>query len=100
MIARRALLAALPAAGAALALPTLPYVANAAPVADHDAALLNFLRTAEPHDIIQYHAGQMAKAMWRMKGGEWTLTINEEKNFVLLAGDPESLEHSLTQIFA
>jgi hypothetical protein len=87
MIARRAVLAALPAAVAVLAVPTLALAAKAAPQADADAALLNFLKTAEPHDIIQYHAGQMSNAMARMKGGEWKLTIDHDKNFVLLAGD-------------
>ena len=144
MIARRALLAGLPAAGLVTAVPALaatettglvglPLAAVHAekvaaamampeamgswvvtiksgdakqPIffqngvqAAKDAALLRFLATAEDRDIAQYHAGELAKAMQRIQGGMWTLTISEKDNFVLLSGDPKSKYPSVVQRF-
>jgi methylthioribose-1-phosphate isomerase len=69
-ISRRMFLRHAPAVAAVAALPVVP--AQAAPEAKFD--LQGWLDTAEPLDVIRYHALHLGLALTAMHGGRWELS--------------------------
>lgn len=84
MMNRRTLLRLIPGAAIATTVPTIT-VANPAP-AKFD--LKTWLETADPKDVADYHASQLAKTMAKINNyRSWRYEICHEHSFALIVGD-------------
>ncbi|MEP7240575.1 MAG: hypothetical protein ABI697_06795 [Devosia sp.] len=82
MITRRTLLAGLPAVAAASVVPVAIGAVRQPPAPAFD--LQRWLDTAEPQDVAEYHAFQLAKAMNRVNPGLWFAKVETQGGWALV----------------
>ena len=87
MIARRALLAGLPAVAAASVVPVALGAVRQPPAPAFD--LQRWLDTAELQDVAQYHALKLAECLCKQNPGAWRFSLGniDDAGFVLFVRD-------------